>query len=201
MLAGPSARTLTPKRRNREDSLSKPRTEETLEQERALAERSIQHGRKDFKRMPRNHRIEDNLVGAAEQTALLYGGDSYTKAIETAVMLCGKTIAALMGEEDEPFLFVPIWLQKSDGKEELGCLVTFSDQVIVAWTEGTFRLTYFAHVIPCETVRSAVATSGATIKVEADRSWDIHVQPVFREQEVLDYVVNTFNGQGMTARE
>jgi len=172
-----------------------------LEQEQAPAERSIEHGRKDFKRMPRSPQIEENLISAVQQTALLYGGDSYGNAVETAVTLCGKTIAALMNEEDEPFLFIPIWVQMPDNREELGCLVTFSDQVIVAWTEGTFRLTYFAHAIPCRAVRSATSTSGATIEVEADRSWNIRVQPVFSDQKVLDYIVNTFNGQGMADEE
>jgi hypothetical protein len=102
---------------------------------------SITHARKDFRHLPRRRDLEDKVSGAAIYTATIFGGTRYQKIIEAPLTICGKTVTALMGPEDEPILFIPAFVGDAG---ELGCVLTFEDGVIVAWSEGKLRLTYFA---------------------------------------------------------
>lgn len=75
----------------------------------------------------RKRDLKDNVSGAAIYTATVFGGTRYQKLIEAPLTICGKTVTALMGPEDEPILFIPTFVGDPG---ELGFVLTFEDGVI-----------------------------------------------------------------------
>jgi hypothetical protein len=157
----------------------------------------VEHGRKDFKKMPRNRDIEANIITAVEHTALFHGSDRYLEYVKLPLTLCGKTAASIMEESDNPILFLPIWVSVESG-EEGGCLITFEDKVLIGWTEGKLRLTYFAHSVPCSTISAVKELPEFEVHFEADRPWTVTVQaPAFKHDEFMPLLMNTLNGNGL----
>lgn len=166
-------------------------------------EQSIELSRKEFARLHRNKNIEATIIAAVQWTALGFGNHTYERHIKAGLSMCGKTLAALMTEADEPILFIPSWLARdAPGPLQLGVILTFKDRAIAAWTEGTMRLTYFAHSIPYSSVRSVEHRSPTenyqtSLWVEANTTWNFNVLPIFKDAKLRESMINSFNGLGL----
>jgi hypothetical protein len=156
----------------------------------------IEHNRKQFKAMPRKATVEEHIVAAAEYTALMLGSAKYIANVKTPMSLCGKTVAAMMDEEDHPIFFFPIWLKTESG-EECGCLITFEDRVLISWTEGRLRLTYFVHSVPSDTITQVIQTGDYAIEFEAGRSWAFWIPgQAFQSDDFMDPLINVLTRTG-----
>jgi hypothetical protein len=152
---------------------------------------SITHARKDVKHLPRRRDLEDKISEAVIHTGMIFGGTKYRKTIEAPLTICGKTVTALMGPKDEPILFIPTFVGDTG---EPGCVLTFEDGAIVAWSEGRLRLTYFATRIHKADVQELTRDQYA-IDLLTDRPWRIQAMAsAFNDPKFFDAMVQSLGG-------
>lgn len=163
---------------------------------------SLELSRKEQDRLPRNAKIEESLDAAIQITAVQFSAHAgYDKQLGTGLSLCGKLLIALMSEDDEPILPMPVWLSRSGPSNlQLGLVLTLRDRAIAAWTEGSFKLRYFARTIPYSTVTTAeqqevVGAYDGSVSVDAEDVWTFNVPSMFEDVSIIQVLVNNFLGQ------
>ena len=157
----------------------------------------LEHTRKDFKRMGRHPDMEDAITSAIQWTGMQFGSSKFLDKIDTPLTLCGKTAASVMQDtgSDDPILFLPVYMRFDEGREEPGCLITFPGRVLLAWTEGTFRLTYFAHLLHSATISNVYEHSGYLVSFDTDQRWSIQIDArAFNTADFMPPLINTLNG-------
>jgi len=116
----------------------------------------------------------------------VFGSDKYEEQVKSPLTVCGKTAAALIDDEEEPILFIPVSLEVADDVAPAFAL-TFEDQVLFAWSTGKLRLTYFAEIVHQDDVQSIEETSPFAIDMTTDRPWWLQTHATaFRDRGFFD---------------
>ena len=160
---------------------------------------ALELSRKEVGRLPRNADLEAALDKAIAVTAIQFSAlRDYDKELGTALSLCGRPVLVLMSEGDQPLLPLPAFVSRHDPSDrEPGFVLTLQDRAIVAWTEGTLRLRYFAQVIPYSSVRAATyqlltGRHSGIVQVEADDVWTFRIRTMFKDQSIIQAMTNSF---------
>lgn len=166
---------------------------------------SLELSRRQQDRLPRNTKIEEALEEALQITAVQFAAHSgLDKHLDAALTLSGKPALALVSETDKLILPLPVRLLRSGhATSQPGFLLTLQDRAIAAWTEGTFKLRYFASTIPYSSVKAAklqevVGAYSGSVLVEADDTWTFNVPEMFENESIVQVMVNNFLGKDLT---
>jgi hypothetical protein len=172
--------------------------------ENALLEthRVIKLTRKELDRLEVDDWAKEAVVNAAEWT-VMRTPDYLHASIQSQVTLCGKTIASVLKDEDKPALFVPADIVTDTGNQT-GVILNTDSGAVFGWTEGRFRLSYFAMTIPHTVVRE-LSTLGPSDDYNAslniamdDGSLEVHFAAVRSEDGqtgLLDGIVASLKGE------
>lgn len=166
---------------------------------------AIELSRKEQDRLPRNAAVEATSEKAIATAAVQFNAlSTYDKELDTSLTLCGKVALSLVSEADSLILPLPARVVRGDSSEgQIGFVLTLEDRAIVAWTEGTFRITYFAHTIPYSSVKTArhqLYTPGkhrylGFVKVEAAEDWTFRLRAMFQNQSFVQSLASNFLGE------
>jgi hypothetical protein len=167
------------------------------------ARRLVNRSRKELDQLVVPKWAATAVIAAAEWTTML-APDYVHKLIRLQLSLCGKIAASLLVEDDKPILFLPASIVHA-GADQGGAVLTTQTGAIFAWTEGRFRLGYFALAIPHAVVQSvetppAPADHNATLRVvTSDETLVAHFATVRSDNGptgFLDAIVASLNGEG-----
>lgn len=123
----------------------------------------------------------------------------FAKYSASLINTCGKDVIAGIAPSDRPGVFVPIdvW---TDGKWELGCILTLQDRAMVVWYTGTFRTRTFTQVVLYQGISNVTEAAiepakghrqiseRVTLRVEGEQPITMRV-PRFKNSSVLDMMV------------
>jgi hypothetical protein len=143
--------------------------------------------------------VEKALVDAAIRTLSFTKADSRLgRLVGNELKMVGKTLAAQLGPDDEPILFVPLEVQAA-GKWEKGGILGLRDRVLIAWWTGTLRpQTYIqavahAAIEKIETVKTEPATwrlpEKVWLAVKAEKPLLLRAMNI-KDQANLPFLVN-----------
>lgn len=162
----------------------------------------LELSRKERDRIPRNSKIEAALDEAAHIMAFQFCANAeYGEKLHQALDLSGRQLLSLVREDEEVFLIVPIWVSKDDmSGTELGMLLALEDRAIVSWTQGTFKIKYFAQSIPYWGVNAisqkpADGDNGTIVLLDAVEKWILLIPNMFDAQTIGEAVVSYLSGK------
>jgi hypothetical protein len=120
-------------------------SEQARKEDRPSSPAVVRYSRKELDQLVIAAWAREAVVAAAERAAML--APEYAKqSIMRSLTLCGRTIAAMLHEGDDPILLVPGWIVRN-GAEQTGAILTIKTGAIFAWTERRLRLTYFGRSV------------------------------------------------------
>jgi hypothetical protein len=124
---------------------------------------------------------EQVIMASANAGAATVGTNLFVSLTNKALQLMGRSLEQHLDDGDTPGVLSPADVVR-DGKDRVGCVLVLADRVIIAWTEGTFRIRTSETVLQktsISAVETGVRPGGAmqkpreTLTITADGTWQL----------------------------